>query len=274
MVKVQRKMQLNYKRAFLRLFLFYGGLVLVLFFMQRSLLYVPIHGWISAHKMGLQNASDITYQTRDGLTLQGWYQKAEPGKPTLVLFHGNQGKLATRAPQMQAALKQGFGVLATSYRGYSDNPGKPTEDGLYADAEAALAYLNQQGITNQNIILVGRSLGTGIAVEMATRHELNAIVLITPYTSIADAAQHHYWYVPAKWLVRDRFDNLKKAGEIDEPVLIFHGTSDKVVPYDMGQELYDAIDSPKHFITVENGNHNAWDFDWLMGEVRRWLKGL
>ena len=262
----------RFRQSLIAFLICYIVLVGFLYLTQRSLLYYPIHSWVSAKQMGLMRASDVTYQTKDGLTLRAWYQKATGGRPTLILFHGNQGKLASRVPTMQAALKQGFGMMATSYRGYSGNPGKPTEEGLYNDAEAAIAFLEKQGVKTADMILFGRSLGTGVAMEMATRYNFKAVVLLTPYTTIPDAAQHHYWYVPAKWLVKDQFDNLKKAPLIDEPVLVFHGDKDEVVPYDMGQQVYSALKSSKQLLTVEKGDHNRWDFDWVMREIDHWLR--
>lgn len=249
----------------------YLSVNIALFMFQRDLLYHPMHGWVTATNAGVPIAQDVEYATADGLTLRAWHAHVNDDAPTLLFFHGNRGKLSTRTPTMREALNAGFNVMAASYRGYSGNPSKPSEQGIYKDAEAAVRYLLNHNVKEQDIIAFGHSLGTGVVMEMATRFSFKAAVLLSPFTSIADTAQIHYPYVPAKWLVRDRFDSLSKISSVQEPVLVLHGEKDVVVPYSQGKELFNAANNPKHLVNDPRLGHNNWDYGRVMREINLFL---
>ncbi|WP_225413151.1 alpha/beta hydrolase [Stigmatella hybrida] len=164
---------------------------------------------------------------------------APAGAPTVVHFHGNGEQLADAGWLAQEFQGAGLGFYAVEYPGYGLARAQgPSEAGLYAAAEAALAHLHRElGVPWERVVLQGQSLGSGVAVEMARRGYGTRLVLITPYTSLADVGARLFPWLPARLLMRDVFDSAAKAPGVTVPVLILHGTRDEVVPVDMGQRL-------------------------------------
>ncbi|WP_054118771.1 alpha/beta hydrolase [Porphyrobacter sp. AAP60] len=214
----------------------YLAIVAALFFAQRSLIY-PAPQQFHDPAPGFATA---TLTTTDDLALQAHWREPDAGRPTIAYFHGNGGSLALAAQETQGYAARGYGVLLVEYRGYGGNPGAPSEQGLYRDGHAAMAFLAARNITPAQTIIVGHSLGTGTATEMARQVSPAALILLAPFTSVPDAAAHAMPFVPARWLVRDRFDNRAKLPALATPVLIVHGTADSVVPFDLGQQLAEA----------------------------------
>lgn len=213
-----------------------------------------------------------TLTTSDGLQLQAHWRAPAADRPTIVFFHGNGGSLALAAQETQAFAAQGYGVLLVEYRGYGGNPGQPSEAGLYQDGRAAMAFLAAQGITPQRTIIVGHSLGTGTATEMARQFSPAALILLAPFTSLPDAAALAMPFVPVQWLMRDQFDNRAKRPDLAMPVLIIHGTADPVVPFALGQNLakagptaaFRAIAGADHMISLDT-DVQAAQVAWLAG---------
>jgi len=147
-----------------------------------------------------------------------------------------------------------------SYRGYAGNPGTPTEEGLYADGRAALGFLAERGIGPGGVVLYGESLGSGVAVDVARQQAASepvaAVILESPFSSIADVAQTHYPFVPARWLVKDRFDSVAKIAAIGTPLLILHGGRDRVVPQRFGRRLFAAAAQPKENRWFDEAGHS------------------
>ncbi len=227
------------------------------FVMQRTLLYPAARQAPNLAAHDVAGLHEVTTQTPDGLTLRHWYlPPSRAGAAVLVVFHGNAGHLGDRVPKLDAIIDAGFGVLFAGYRGYSGNPGKPTEDGLTADARLLLDWLAAQGVPPDRTVIYGESLGTGVAVKMAAERESAAVILESPYTSIAEVAQTHYWYLPAKWLVLDKWDSMAHIGRIQAPLLVVHGARDKTVPTRYGRRLFAAAPEPKELFILEGGNHN------------------
>ena len=162
---------------------------------------------------------------------------ASKKQKTLVVFHGNAGHIGHRVEKFTPFLDEGYGLLLVEYRGYGENPGKPTEDGFYKDGVAALGFLSKQNIYKQKTIIY-ESLGCGLAVKLSTENKYHSIILEAPYTSIADVASSHYWYLPAKWLVLDRFEILGIIRKIKSPLLIIHGKKDNVINIDLGKKSF------------------------------------
>ncbi len=210
----------------------------VLFLAQRSLLYHPGTAPLDAGQVGLPASALVHSETEDYLTLSHFYvPPGDPEAPVVVVFHGNAGSAADRVAKFMPLVAGGYGLFLAEYRGFGGNPGKPTEAGLIADGESVLSWLGEQGIDEAQMALYGESLGTGVVLALAEKRRARAVVLEAPFTSIGAAAQQHYPYVPAKWLVRDSFDNLKRIAGIDLPILILHGEKDRTMPSSHGERL-------------------------------------
>lgn len=238
------------------IFLVYSGICLAMFAFQRSLQYRPETGALTPGDWGLPDFRVVTVTAADGAPVDLWYAAAAGlTKPTVVLFHGNGGHMGHRADKARALVEQGYGVLLAGYRGYGPNPGSPTEEGLYMDGRAALDFLVREGVSGGRVALWGESLGTGVAVQLATERKVAAVILEAPYTSIPDAAAAHYPWLPVQLLVRDRFDSLRKIADVQGPVLVVHGEADTVVPVALGRRLFDAAPEPKAAAWVPGAGH-------------------
>ena len=191
----------------------------------------------------------------DGISVIHWYAPPQPGQAVVVLFHGTGGNVTALEPWAEALRAHGCGVLLADYRGYSGNPGLPSEQGLYADARAALDWLAAQGFQDRRIVLLGWSLGTGVAVQMAVERHPAALVLLAPYTSVADVGAHRHPILPVSSLIRDRFDSIGKIAAIDAPVMIVAGDLDLIVPPDMGRRLFAAAREPKRALFLPQTGH-------------------
>ena len=235
----------------------YATLVGIMFFGQRKLMY---HGGATVPtpaEYGVADMRPVGLKTADGLELLAWYRApTDEALLTIVYYHGNAGHIGHRADKARPYLDAGFGVLLVTYRGYSGNPGEPSEAGFYHDARAALGFLDGEGVPAERIVVYGESLGSGVAVQMASERRLGAVVLEAPFTSMADIGAFHYWYVPARYLVRDRFDSVAKIKDIGAPLLVVHGERDRVVPTRFGRELFDAAVEPKESLFPAQAGHN------------------
>ena len=240
----------------------YAVLVGGLFLAQRQLIYCPSQTLASTAEAGIPEMQVLRVTTDDGLGLTFWYRPADKGQPTLVYFHGNGGNLSGRGLKVRSYLNARYGVLLAAYRGYG---GKPSETGLYFDARAQLKFLESQDVAPRDWVLYGASLGSGVAVHMAFEKAgtgdgkpapVGAVVLEAPFTSLGDAAQAHYPYVPARLMIRDRFDSMAKIGRIDAPVFIFQGELDGVISPKKGKRLFQAAREPKQAKWVAGAGHN------------------
>jgi len=254
----------------------YAAIVAFMFFAQRSLMYQPGQNLASPADSGLAEMTRVDLTTDDGLRLQSWFHAPDAGQGVVVYFQGNAGHIGDRGFKVRPFLDAGYGVMLVGYRGYGGNPGSPTEDGLYRDAEAALSHLRAAGHASAAWILFGESLGTGIAVEMAQRlatvgTPAGAVILEAPFSAMGDAAQSHYPWLPAKWLVRDRYRSIDKIGSIAAPLLIYHGDADRVVPFALGQRLYAKAGEPKAFVRFEGGHHSDLYDHGAAAEILRFL---
>ena len=244
----------------------YALLVAAVYTFQRNLLYLPDRGVPDLEEGGVPDMRAVSLSTNDGLTLLAWYKEAAPGQPTLVYFSGNAGHIGHRGSKARHYLDAGIGVLLVGYRGYGGNPGSPSEDGLYTDGRAALDFLAATGVGPAQIVLSGESIGTGVAVHLATERAavapLGAVVLESPFASMADVAAKHYPFLPVRWLVKDRFESAAKIARVRAPVFVFHGEKDRTIPIRTARELFAAAVEPKESLWIAGGYHNdLYDFD-------------
>jgi hypothetical protein len=249
----------------------YFAAMLVFFVSQRSLLYYPSHSYTELADAHANAAfKEISLRTQDGIDLKAWYAPATSKPFTIVFFHGNADGLRTAAQVADPYIAAGYGFLLAEFRGYSGLSGSPTETGLYNDGRAYLKELKARGVESSHIILYGHSLGTGVAVQMASEIHVGGLMLLAPYLSIPKMAQIDFPFFPSSLLALDRFDNEKKIKSIRTPLLIVNGTSDQVVPPAQGRKLYSLANDPKELHSLSGRGHNdAFDefaplsIDWI-----------
>ena len=250
----------------------YAALVGVLYLAQRSLLYFPDKTRFRPADLGLPQAEEVVLQSADGERLIAWHVPPREGKPLIIYFQGNGGGLDLRAVRFSKLTSDGTGLLALCYRGYGGSSGSPSEAGIIRDAEAAYDFAAAR-YGQDRIVLWGESLGTGVAVALASEKPVARVVLESPYTSIADVAASIYWFMPVRWMIKDTFRSDERIAKVTVPVLIVHGERDNVVPITFGERLYDLIRSPKRFIRLPNAGHNDHDSHGLPDMVRSFLNG-
>ncbi len=173
-----------------------------------------------------------------------------------MYLHGNAGNIAGRAPKVRRFLDRGYGVLLVGYRGYGGNPGAPSEQGLMADGGAALDFLAARGVGAAHTVLLGESLGSAVAVALASARAVGAVILEAPFTSVAEVGQRAYPFLPVRLLIEDRFDSLDRIGRVEAPLLIVHGEEDRVVPVAQGRRLLAAAKAPKQGVFLPHAGHN------------------
>ena len=231
--------------------------MLVIYINQRKMIYYPQRMTVKPKQYSAGRMEVVYLNTSDGLILKAWYRASSNKKPTIVYLHGNAGHLGYRMPFINQFLDKDYGVLLFSYRGYADNPGKPTEQGLYRDGRAAMDFVMKKNIKPQCIVLYGESIGSGVATKLAEEYTTGALILQSPFTSMADIARYHYPWIPLKpW---DKFDSVSRISRVNAPLLIIHGTKDHIVPIRYGKELFNAAREPKYFVALKSrGHNNLW----------------
>jgi uncharacterized protein len=250
----------------------YAALFVGLLVAQRWILFRRDAAEVDPATLGLE-AETLRLETADGERLVAWSIAPAQKRPLILYFHGNAGGLDLRVERFRAMAKAGMGVLAIEYRGYGGSTGSPTERGLKFDGEATYAAALSSGVKPERIVAMGESLGSGVAVAIAARHKVGALVLDSPYSSIADVAAAAYWFVPVRALLRDPFRNDLLIGQVNAPILMVHGTKDPVVPIRFGERLFTLANPPKAFWRVEGAGHLALGerlaetLDWIARTV-------
>jgi fermentation-respiration switch protein FrsA (DUF1100 family) len=243
-------------------FLLLGGvyllLLLLLFVKQRGIVFRPDPTPADLAAAGLaEQMHEVAITTRDGLTLSSWWaQPLRPDRRVIVYLHGNAGHRGGRADRVRDYLAAGYGVLLVGYRGYGGNPGRPTEAGLYEDARANLAFLAQEKVRPEQTVLLGESLGTAVAIQMATEFPILALILEAPLASVLHSARVRYPLFAFDFLVRDKFASLGKIGRVKVPLLLIHGEQDQTTAVRFGRMLYDAANEPKRAHFIAEAGHN------------------
>lgn len=234
----------------------YLALAAYLYVQQRSFLYFPDARRPVAAEAGIPELREVQLTTADGLHLLAWYVPPTQVRSVILYFHGNGGSIAARKDRLAMFARAGYGVLMPEYRGYGGNPGSPSEQAFFADAEAALFFLHGQAFDDPAIVVYGESLGTGVAVALAGKRQMQALILDTPYTTIAAVAEKRFFYVPVDLLLKDRFDSLSRIGDMRAPLLVIQGAHDRVIPPALGRALFDAANEPKELRIDPDGNHS------------------
>ena len=245
----------------------YGVALGSMFAGQRHLMYFPDSHRPTSAESGVPELAEVSLKTDDGLSLLAWHRPpADAALPSLIYLHGNAGHIGMRADKVRPYLDAGFGVLLTTWRSFSGNPGKPSEDGLYHDGRAARDFLAKAGVAPANMVLYGESLGTGIAVHLAAEQTPAALVLEAPYSSIAEVAQARMPLMPVRRLLLDHYDSKSKIADVAAPLLIVHGARDGTIPVRFGEKLFAAASEPKQIQIYPEAGHNDL-YDYGMGRL-------
>lgn len=243
----------------------YAGILVLLMILEESFIFFP-----SRYPMGDWRPNEIAFQdieftTDDGVRLHGWFCPWPNARAVVLASHGNAGNVTHRAGEI-ALWQQRLGVscFMYDYRGYGRSEGRPNEVGFYRDARAAYRWLTEsQGIAADRVVLVGNSIGSAVALQLATEVDHAALVMQSPFTSIVEMGSRQFPWIPTRWLLRNRFESDEKISKYRGRLLITHGTDDRVVPFSMGQRLFELASQPKQFHAVPGADHN--DVAWVGG---------
>ena len=251
---LQRKIKYMYT-AVVIIILCYLLVVFFVFFNQRNLLYHPFENYYNSDQANF-SYEEIFIPTPNGNSLKAWFHKKDlKQKKTLVFFHGNAGHLRNRIYKLNMIKDFDINFLIVAYRGFSGNQGEPSEKGLYEDARDTLDWLKNQKVKDNQIIIYGESLGTAISVEVTQNQKFAGIILESPFTSMVDAGKHYYFYLPVSLLLKDRYETLNKLKNIKIPILVMHGKKDKIVPFNMGKQVFEKANEPKFSYFPDNDDH-------------------
>lgn len=258
---------------FLTLFALYLLVCIAVYAMQRRLMFFPGGPPQSTPADVGLTFDDMQLATKDGESIHAWRVRATDPRGALVLCHGNAGNIEGRLDQARAFVAMGFDVLLFDYRGYGGSSGTPSEEGLYLDAEAALEALLAAGYRPNQIVAYGESLGGAVAIELARRHPVGALVVEDTFTSMGDMAADVYPWLPVRLLLRYRFASIEKVGAVSVPFLVIHSPVDDLIPFSQGERLFAAAHGTKQLLKTTAG-HNGGGFvlkaEWR-DEVRAFL---
>ena len=252
----KKLMKMNYFTHILLIFvLIYFFILISTYIFQRNLLYHPTENNYSGDQI-LVSIEKVKINTQDSIELMSWYHNKNVNNYKTILFlHGNAGSLENRIHKINHFKDMNVNFLLVAWRGFSGNKGTPTEKGLYEDAKSAVRWLKSKGVRENNIIVYGESLGTGVATEIAQNKNFAGIILESPFTSMIDAGKDKYPYLPVRLLLKDRYESNKKIKNINSPILIMHGKVDNIVPFHMGKKMYELANEPKYSYFSEYDDH-------------------
>jgi fermentation-respiration switch protein FrsA (DUF1100 family) len=254
----------------------YVAILVVLLLLEDQFLYGPRHVVLGNPPPGVE-IENILMTNRRGERIHAWWSKAKNWRPeqgAVLVCHGNGGNLSHRSTVVTHWTQEiGVAVLIFDYPGYGQSSGVPSEDGCYAAGESAYNWLREDAkVPAERIILYGGSLGGGIATELASQRPHWALVLVAAFTSFPDMAQTRFPWLPGRWLVRNRFDNLDKITHCRGPVFIAHSPEDSLIPFSQGKRLFDSAPEPKRFFPMPNYYHNDVPTNDFYPALRRFLK--
>ena len=252
----------------------YALVLVLLFISQRSLMYHPQENNYFGDKLEV-DIEKVNIISSDNINLLGWFHKKNLKKfKTIVYFHGNAGKLENRIHKLNHFKDMDINFLIIAWRGFSGNDGEPSERGLYDDGNSVILWLKNLGLKENDIVLYGESLGTGVAIEIAQSNNFAGLVLETPFTSMVEVAKNFYPYIPVALLLKDKYENQKKIKNIDIPLLVMHGEADQIVPFWMGKKIYEIANQPKYSYFTKFDDHMMEYDEKLVFALNIFIKGL
>ena len=261
------------KWLFLIVVVGYGGLLALMYVFQRSLVFFPDARRTPPAAAGFPQAEEVTLTSSDGERPLAWHVPPKGDRPVVLYFQGNAGALDLRVGRFQWLVATGTGLVALCYRGYGGSSGTPSEDGLIRDAIAAYGFAIAR-YAPRRVVLWGESLGTGVAVALASGHEVGGLILDAPFTSAADVGASAYPFVPVRWLMMDTFHSDQRIGRVHAPVLVLHGERDRIVPIRFGERLYALANEPKRMVRFPDGGHVDLDDHGAVDVVKKFLAEL
>ncbi len=241
----------------------YAVILLLVFLFQPRLVYFPdpARGLVATPRAAGLEYEDVQLHTADAETLHGWWVPARNARGAVLIFHGNAGNISHRIGYLTMFNRLGYATLIIDYRGYGKSSGTPSEAGTYRDGEAAWRYLMQTRMHGpQDVVLIGESLGGGIATWLALQHAPRALILASTFTSVPDLGSQVYPWLPVRLLARIDYDNLARIGQIAIPVLIAHSREDDIVPFAHGAALFAAAREPKQLLVLHGGHNDGFLF--------------
>ena len=237
----------------------YVGLCLAAYLLQSRFVYFPDreHAGTPAD-VGLE-FQDVEFPSARGTALHGWYVPAPDARYTILYCHGNAGNISHRLESIRRFVDRGLSVFIFDYSGYGRSAGRPSERATYDDAWGAWTWLtNTAGVAPDNVILFGRSLGTAVAIDLATEASPRALILESPFTSAVELGARSFWWLPVRFLARIRYNSMSKITAVRVPKLFVHSLEDEVVPYGMGKRLYNRATRPKMWVKAKGGHNDVY----------------
>jgi fermentation-respiration switch protein FrsA (DUF1100 family) len=214
--------------------------------------------WARASRLPLE---DVWFSAEDGTRLFGWYVAARRPSAVMLWCHGNAGNIIHRLENLMALYDTGLSVFLFDYRGYGRSEGTPSEQGLYQDARAAYEYLTDvRRIDPAQLVVFGRSLGASVAGQIAGERKIAGLILESAFPSVAAMAKSQFNGLPAHWLLSSRFPLIERMKSIHVPLLMIHGDQDTIVPFPLGEQVFQAASNPKSFYVVKGADHNNLPF--------------
>ena len=253
----------------------YLGVCLMLMYLENSLTYVPTKYPAGNWQPTSIRVEDAEFTSADGTRLHGWYSEVPNAQAVVLFCHGNAGNISHRDDVIAVLKRMSVTVLMFDYRGYGKSEGSPHEAGVLADARAARKWLAERAkVAEQDIVLMGESIGGGIAVDLAAKDGARGLILEDTFTSLPDTAAYHYPWLPVRLLMRGRLNSLAIIKQYQGPLLMCHGDADTIVPFRFGQQLFAAANEPKEFLVHPGANHNDERSTEFLNAVARFIQAL
>lgn len=249
-------------KAFRTLVVVYIGVLIALYFLQRSFMYFPPSDKPRLSEASLANISEVEIVSSAGDNAIAWWAQPTDNHPVVMFFHGNGSSVYDGRFIYQYLMSQGFGILAVEYPGYPHTSGNASEDSIIAMALAHYDFLKDKKIPAQKIYLYGTSLGAGVAVQLSAQRDVGKMVLEAPFNSMMDMVRLRMPFAAFPFLIKDKYLSDLALRNQGVPILWVHGTKDRVIPLRQGQKLYDGYNGPKEKFIIEGGDHNDL---WISG---------
>jgi fermentation-respiration switch protein FrsA (DUF1100 family) len=273
----KRKLRRFIIRLIIILVIVYAAVLVIGIVFQKSFTYFPVQLAVSRGMPIRMGDEEVWIEVAGTGKIHGIYRKAPEGARTILYLPGNAGNILNYSAVYDGLVDLGLGVLMIDYPGYGKSEGSPSEEALYASAHAALKFLESSGAKKENIVIFGWSLGTAVAVELASAKGFAGLILQSPFPDLATLGQSRFWFMPVSLFLREKYDSLARVGEVGCPLLVIVGTRDRLVPPAMSQKVFDRAKEPRELFKVSRAGHN--DIDSVGGQkywdkLSKWLGAL